>query len=114
MADWKHYIITHRKLWWVYVISIPVSLLGLLVSVIFVVRLLEAMNVSASGNLAGSSFIAAFIGALPALYANTVAARGYSGKHAGAQVALTHLITLLVYFLIMYLCLYAMIIDFRR
>lgn len=109
----RKYALTHLKFWWLYIISIFSSLFGMFFSVVFVVRLLDSMNVGSRINLIVCSFIAAFIGGLPVLYANFIVAKNNKNKGVIIITILNHLITFIVFYIIMHFSLYWLIIDFR-
>lgn len=113
MNYFKNYILTHLKYWWLYIVAIFSSLFGMFFAVIFVGRLLDSMSIKSSVNLVLSSLIAAFIGALPIVYANFSAAKNNENRGIVIKTIINHLITIMVFYAMMHFCLYWLIIDFR-
>lgn len=113
MNYFKNYLRTHCKYWWVYILSIFSSLFGIFIVAISFIRIFDAIGIKPIINLVSSSSVAAFIGSLPILPVNKIAAKNGKGRDVLKKTIINHLITLILFYAIMYFCFYWMIIDFR-
>ena len=108
MTYLKNYIVTHLKFWWLYMVAILSSSFGLLFAVLVIGRQADAWGVAPGINLLASSLVAAAIGSLPIIYANNMAAKR-SGGNMILKTIINHLLTVVVFYAIMYYILNSLI-----
>ena len=112
MNVYKKYFVKYAKYWTFFLLSIISSLLGMLISLLSISRIFNEFGVNPRFNMIVSSLVAAIIGGLPIYFVNNkiYVKNKYDNKKG---LLIIQLMTAATFFILIYFCLYFLIIDFR-
>lgn len=112
MNKLKKYFLKYQEYIGLYLSSIFTSMFGLFLSTFYFGRFFSGIGLVSHINIILSSGIAAIIGGLPVYYINYDSMKKEKNKSI-KSLLISQIITFFIFFLLMYFCLFWLIIDFR-